>query len=244
MALACTCIAGAASAEDGPPKWTVGGLGLIYQSPFGAEGTSYNGVPYIAYRGERFYLEGTELGYHLMPAAEGASVYTTVDVIAAARMLPGSSRNKVTADAGLRLGLHGTFGSLTAGGLQDVTGTSDGQEVKVSYSYGFDHGDLNITPSVSAIWQSRKMANYMWGVTDAQHLKMIEDGKDAILPVYELQESVINYSASLMAMYRFSDNWSLIAFGSATYLDKAVRANPGITRDYDLMGGVGVAYSF
>ncbi|WP_262691907.1 MipA/OmpV family protein [Kordiimonas aestuarii] len=241
----CLLIGGAVYGQDGPPKWTAGGIGLLYESPFGAEGTSFNAFPYVSYRGERFYLQGLEAGYRLLPPRGNPNdVHVSFDIIASARTLAGSSRDKITADAGVRLGLHGGFGSLTASFLQDVTDTHNGQEVSVGYSYSFRSGRLTVTPGISASWQSRKLANHMWGVTVKQRAKMIEDGKDAILPVYQLSDDVINYSAELTALYRVGDRWSVIAFGSSTYLDDKVWANPGITKKYDLTLGFGVGYSF
>ncbi len=239
-----SCITVGAAAQDGPPKWTVGGIGLLYESPFEAEGSSFNAFPYVAYRGERFYLEGLELGYRLLPQPENADdLHLSFDLIASARMLPGSSRDKITADVGARLGLHGSFGSLSAEILQDVTDTHNGQEVSVGYSYTFHSDKLTITPGVKATWQSSKLANHMWGVTEKQRAEMLEKDKP-LLPLYSLSDDVINYSAELMAMYSIDDRWSVLAFGNASYLDKKVRANPGITKKYDLTIGFGVAYSF
>ncbi len=243
-AASCITFAVAAAAQEGPPKWTVGGIGLLYDSPFGAEGTSFNAFPYISYRGERFYLQGLEAGYRLLPPPENADdLHLSLDVIVAARNLAGSSRDKITADAGARLGLHGGFGSLSATLLQDVTDTHNGQEISLAYSYSFTSDKLTVTPGIEATWQSRKLANHMWGVTEAQRDKMREKG-DPLLPFYQLSDDVINYSASLMAVYRFDDRWSIIAFGNGTYLDDKVRDNPGITRDYDLTVGFGIGYSF
>ena len=233
-----------ASAQGGPPKWTVGGIGLVYDSPFGAEGTNFNAFPYISYRGDRFYLQGLEAGYRLLPPpANGDDLHLSLDVIVAARTLAGSSRDKFSADAGARLGLHGGFGSLTATVLQDVTDTYNGQEISLGYSYRFTSGDLTVTPGIAAVWQSRKLANHMWGGTEKQRAKMREKG-DPVLPFYQLEDDVLNYAASLMAVYRVDNRWSLIAFGSGTYLDDKIRANPGITRKYDLTVGFGVGYSF
>ena len=240
----CIIVSSGVSAQDGPPKWTVGGLGLLYDSPFGAEGTSFNAFPYVSYRGERFYLQGLEAGYRLLPAPENPDdLHLSLDVIVAARTIAGSSRDKITADAGVRLGLHGSFGSLTVTGLQDITDTYNGQEVSIGYSYSFTNDKLTVTPGVEATWQSRKLANHMWGVTEKQRDKMREKG-DPVLPFYQLSDDVINYSATVTAVYRFDNRWSAIAFGSSTYLDDKVRDNPGITRKYDLTVGLGIGYSF
>lgn len=239
-----TAITAGAAAQGGPPKWTVGGIGLLYESPFEAEGSSLKAFPYVSYRGERFYFEGLELGYRLLPKPSNPDdLHLSFDLIGSARMLPGSSRDKVTADLGARFGLHGGFGSLSAEFLQDVTDTHNGQEISLGYSYSFRSDKLMITPGVKATWQSGKLANHMWGVTEKQRTKMREKG-DPLLPLYSLSDDVINYSAELMALYSVDDRWSIIAFGSASYLDKKVRANPGITKDYDLTIGLGVGYSF
>lgn len=240
----------ASLAQGGPPKWTVGALGMAYYSPFEAERTGddgdtklhYQAVPYVSYRGERFYIEGPGLGYRFIKQTD-APVQFQFDVVASARMLPGDSRTKVTADAGLKLGVEGSFGFLNVTGLRDVTGTHDGYEVKATYGYSFSGEKYSFTPSVSAIWQDKNLSNHMWGVTQKQQDKMIKDDKP-VLPVFALTESVVNFSADMVFTYRMTDSVSLIAFGSGTYLDKKVRANPGIDKKFEATLGLGVGYSF
>ncbi len=83
----------------------------------------------------------------------------------------------------------------------------------------------------------------MWGVTQKQQDKMIAD-KKPVLPVYQLNESVVNYSADLMFTYNFTDRFTLIGFGGVTFLDKKIRANPGINKKTDATIGLGVGYNF
>lgn len=256
--MAAICMtSGATQAQDaggdrgGPPKWSVGAIGLANRSPFELENTSadggekinYRAFPYIAYRGERFFIEGLELGYHLIRPERDSDLSLSLDIIGAARPIAGSSRNKITADAGLRLGIAGSFGAIQLSGLQDVTDTHNGTELSATYSYSFEGDSWSLTPSVGVTWQSEKLANHMWGVTQAQQDKLVEKGKPA-LPVYQVTESAVNYSAGLMWTYRFADSWSVIAFGNATWLDKAIRANPGINEKFDATIGLGLAYSF
>lgn len=235
----------------GPPKWSVGVLGLANRSPFEAENTdadssnkvNYMAVPYVAYRGERFFIEGLELGYHLVKPQDGSDLSLAVDVLASARMRPGDSRDKVTADAGLRLSLAGAFGQISATGLQDVTGEHDGTELRASYSYSFNGPKWTVTPRVGVTWQSEKLANYSWGTTAEEHAKMQSEG-DIILPIFSVGESVLNYEASLFGMYRFADRWAAIGFASGTWLDTKIRANPGINKKFDATIGLGLSYSF
>ncbi|TNE67547.1 MAG: MipA/OmpV family protein [Alphaproteobacteria bacterium] len=247
-ALAATIPATAQDDESGPaggpPKWSVGALGLYYATPFAAEDDQYMAVPYVAYRGERFFIEGTELGFHLMQPSEDADIALSVDLIAAARMQPGKSRDKVSADLGLRARLDGPYGSVTLTALRDVTDTYNGTELAAAYAYDFVVGNrLVLSPSIGVKWQSRKLANHMWGVTEAQHDRMVEKG-DTVLPVYQLSGSVLNVEAGLTAVYRLADSWTLIGFTQASRLDKDIRANPGIDKKHELTMGLGIAYNF
>ena len=239
------------SRADGPPKWTVGAIGIVGKSPFEAENTDADGnakygykvFPHIAYRGERFFIEGLSVGYHLLKPSEQDSLQFSVDVIASARPIAGFSRNKITADAGLRLGAAGTFGTLSVSGLQDVTDTHNGTELSATYSYSFEGEKWSITPSVGMVWQSENLANYMWGVTKKQQDTLLSDDKP-LLPIYQVTDTAVNYTAGLMASYRFEGNWSVISFANTTWLDKSIRANPGINKKRDTIIGLGIAYSF
>jgi len=229
--------------QDGPPKWSVGVLGLANKTPFEAEKNSVKPIPYVAYRGDRFYIQGLELGYKLLKPSEDDEFGLGFDIIASARMLPGESRNKVTADIGVRASLTGPYGFLNTTFLHDATDTSNGMELSASYGYEFRSGKFSITPSVGISWQNRKMANYMWGVTQTQQDKMIEKN-NPVLSVFEVTSSALNYNAGLTAIYNLNDNWTLIGFINGSYLDKEIRANPGIDQKYDATAGFGIAYNF
>ncbi len=239
--LACT---GASAQEGGPPKWSVGGIGLYSTSPFALEDGEFNAFPYIAYRGDRFFIEGTELGFHLLKPAEDADAGFSLDVIGSARMLPGSSRNKVTADLGLRASLSGSFGTLSATGLHDATDTSSGMELKAGYSYTFTSDKLFVTPSVGVSWQNEDLTNYLWGTTAEQQAKMIEKDRDVILPVFQPNTKALNFEAGVTAVYQLSDSVNMIAFSNATFLDKDISISPAIDKRYMLTFGLGVAYNF
>ncbi len=229
-------------AQDKAPKWTVGALGMGYYSPFAAERKDAKVVPYISYRGERFYVQGLEMGYRFIKPSD-SDLQLQFDVIASGRALAGSSRSKITADAGLRMGVAGGFGFLNVSGVRDITDNSNGYEAKATFGHSFEGARFSFTPSVSVVWQDEKMADYMWGVTQKQQDKMVKDNKP-VLPLYTMTESVINYSANMVFTYRMTDSISLIAFADATKLDKKVQANPGISVDYEATLGLGVGYSF
>jgi|GEM_PF-687422 len=237
-------LAFAAQAQGGPPKWAVGGMGLYRTTPFQAEDSEFNAFPYLAYRGDRFFIQGRQLGVHIRQADDASDLDVFLDVVASPRMLPGSSRNKVTADAGVRFGLDGTFGTLSLEALHDITGTSNGTELKLGYSYGFTSGKLRLTPRFGMVWQDKDLANYLWGTTLKQQSRMLDKGRNVILPVFQPDKAALNFEAGLMAVYDLTDTLSLVAFSSATYLDKDIRANPGIDKKYQVTTGLGIAYNF
>ena len=242
-ALAATFPAGQACAQDGPPKWSVGAIGAGYITPYEAEDNQLSIFPYVAYRGDRFFIDATRLGYRLIKPQEGAPLSFELDIIAAARMLPGESRDKVTADLGLEASLSGAFGLLSLTALHDVTDTHNGMELSANYEYDFNFDKLTISPSIGVMWQNRKLADHMWGVTEKQQDKMIEKG-DPILPLYTVEKSAVNFTAGLTTTYNLNNRWTVIGFARGTYLDSSIRDNPGIDKKYDLSVGLGLAYNF
>jgi len=238
-----------AMAQD-VPRWTLGGVGLASTSPFEAEAGSprhekevrITGFPYIAYRGDKFFLDGIGAGAHVAggPASQSP---LTFDILVAARTRPGSSRHKVTADAGVRLAYDSGIGVFHLSYMHDVTDTSDGSEIIAGYSYEVQQGRWSVTPGVSLIRQSSGMADYLWGVTPKEHARKLAKGQ-TVLPVYAVSDSVLNVEASLSAAYQLGGNWALLGFANLTRLDKAIRRNPGIDERYMGTIGIGAAYSF
>lgn len=232
------------------PRWTLGAMGVASTSPFEAEAGSPRrereahviGAPYIAYRGDKFFMDGVGIGAHMAggPASQSP---LTADIMVSARRRPGASRDKITADAGVRFTYDSRFGTVRLSYLHDVTDTSDGSEITAGYGYTTQQGRWSLTPGVALIRQSGGMAQYLWGVTPKEHDRALARGK-TVLPVYAVPGSILNVQASLSAAYQLGGNWSLLAFANITRLDKDIRRNPGVDEHY--MGNValGVAYSF
>lgn len=229
---------------QGAPRWSVGAAGLLRTSPFAAEVDLDVGVfPYIAYRGDRFFLDGRSGGIHLLGGPGLRRSPLTVDALISIRTRPGTTRNKLTADGGARISYATDLGAFSLTYRHDITGTSNGSEITAGYSYTIRSGRLMLRPGLDIIRQSGSMANYLWGVTPAEHQAMLAGG-ETVLPVYALPGSVINLQARLFATYRLGDSWSLLAFGSLTRLDEAIQRNPGIDKTYLGTLGLGAAYSF
>lgn len=246
-------VGNAAQAQQQPgvqqqTNWSVGAIGFASPSPFEGDDTEIQAFPFISYQGERFYLRGLEAGYMLLKPQYGPnapSLQPTLSIIATARNLPGSTRDKFNGELGIRAGLMGDFGIFDVTAVQDVTGVHDGHELTATYSYRFGgRGKLSVIPSVGISWQSEGLAQHLWGVTAQDRSDMIEDGDDLILPVYDVPGSAFTYNAGLFVNYQFNDRWNAVVIGNARYLDSDIRDNPAIDRDVDLSVGLAIAYNF
>ncbi|MFC3050848.1 MipA/OmpV family protein [Kordiimonas pumila] len=233
------------AAQDAAPKWSVGAIGLYEASPFAAEGSELEAFPFVAYRGERFFIEGPMLGYRLTTEdnSDTDELELEVSIIAAMRTLPGESRNKITADIGIIAELETALGEFELMALHDATDTSNGIEVSAEYSRDIQFGKLVVTPSVEVAWQSRKLTNYLWGVTTEQNAKMISDNK-TILPVYTPNSDTWVVETNIMARYQLAQQWMLVGLAGVEFLGSTVTDNPGINKDHIFEAGLGLTYSF
>lgn len=100
---------------------------------------------------------------------------------------------------GLELLTDGDWGLLQAGAFHDISGTHDGYEVYLNYSYGWRSQRWYLEPSIGAIFKSASLNDYYWGVR--------EDEASPALPPYDAG-SGINTNARLMVSYQLSKEWS------------------------------------
>ncbi len=241
-AAAVSAPAALAVAQESEDVLIVGAGVLAYQSPFQGEDGLVTPIPLVIARRGAVYAEGLELGATWRPG--GASAPLSVDVFIAARALTGESREKVTADAGVRVAWETGAGVLSADYRHDVTGEFDGGEATVRLERAFQVGPATITPGVQIAWQDRAAANHMYGVSADQRRKMIEDDADVILPVFEVREGGTNIGADLTVLWPVNDRLIAIAQIGALRLGDSARENPGLRRDYEAQALLGLGYRF
>lgn len=234
-----------ALAQEDDHKWSAGAIGFVNPSPFVGEKTEIRVFPYVSYSGDRVYLRGLEAGYKAIKPQRGApGAQVSFDMMVRARPQPGSSRDGFSLDAGARFGVDTSIGTVALTALQEVSGKHDGLELELGLSRRFSGADWAITPSLSVAWQSRGLANYLWGVSAADRLDMVVSGTNALLPAFELDGSVVNANAGLVASYDLTARWSMVLFGRATWLGSNARENPWIDNRMDASVGLAVAYAF
>lgn len=227
-------------------KWSIGAGAIIRNSPFRGEKVSAFPFPIVDYSSKNLFIRELKAGYHIIKVEDPYKGGFFFDTYLGARMRPGDARRKFSVDAGLRGGYQHPFGAVSAAITQDVTGASNGKEASISYSFTFLNKTKKsiIIPRLTVTWQDRKMANYLWGISQETTDKMIANREEVILSPYALTSSVINYSAGIIHIYKFGKHWNTLVGAQIAALDDKILSNPGIERRYDYSFIVGTAYTF
>lgn len=222
-------------------KWTVGGGVIVYQSPYEGEGNRIIPFPYISYDNGSVFVNGQVIGYHMYKNPKSGLF---VDAIGTVNDVAGVGRSSINFDLGLRAGLVNKNIYFDLSVFQDVSVRHSGQRAIAKIAKPINKGKLSLVPSVSAHWMSRKAVNHLYGISIEQNAEMISENRESILPVYEITSSEINFNANLTLTYQVNQKWSMVAISGVNYLGSNIRDNPSVVKEYELYGGVGIAYSF
>ena len=228
---------------QGENRVVVGVGALIYRSPFKGEGTTISPVPMLSIRQGMFYVDGLEAGFRLEPVKDGP-FRPSLDIFGAARAITGNVREKITGDVGARLSLASDYGTLSISYRRDATDTFNGGEAIARYVIDFPIGPVTIAPGLQASWLDRKTGNHMYGISAKQREKMIAKKRAVILPLYVVDESSLNLGGDVTVTAKLSDRIVAIGYVGATYLDRPIRANPGLRDKCETQALIGLAYRF
>lgn len=234
-----------ASDPDGGERGSrimVGGGVLLNESPFKGEGTLANPIPLVMAEFGPVYIDGVEAGLTFEPLS--GPVVPFVSLFVAGRITPAQDRQEFTADGGVRVGLRGEMGELSAEYRRDITGEFKGSEYQLSYAYPINMGDLTIIPSAQVNWLDKETANHMYGVTAQQRAEAISKKRKVILPVAPITDKATNLGGALTATYSMGGGVTLIGVLSGTYLDKSIHKSPAIDQKWESTAILGLAYSF
>ncbi|MBD3730570.1 MAG: MipA/OmpV family protein [Sphingomonadales bacterium] len=219
------------------------GAGAVFtETPFKGEDTVANPIPVLSAQFGPAYIEGLEAGLTLEPIKGPISPFASTFV--AGRMTTARDRQDFSVDAGIRLGVRGELGELTAEYRHDITGEFDGGEFQLRYSYPIDMGSLRLIPSAQVNWLDQETADRMYGVTAAQRAKAIRKNRPIILPVAPITQAATNFGGSLSAVYALGGGVTLIGTMSGTHLDKSIYQSPAIDQRWECATVLAIAYSF
>ncbi|WP_316366107.1 MipA/OmpV family protein [Candidatus Thiodiazotropha sp. CDECU1] len=235
-------------------EWRVGANVAGGKNPFVGEDNVAALIPMLAYKGERFYanlgnpglsfFNGSTnfggLGYSVVKADE-----YNIDLVGRIRAmglypedndeLEGLDDRDPGFDVGVTARWQTGFGELNAQLLADVSDTSDGQEVILSYAYPLKHGQWTLRPEMGVSWQSSDLNDYYFGV-DA-------DEATASRAVYEA-DSTLTPFAGIEFEYAFDQKINLIGGVGMGRLGDGISDSP-IVDEANLVGGhLGLSYTF
>lgn len=231
--------------RDGSGKWSLGIGTVVQASPFQGEKVNAMPIPVIGYSSDTFFIRGLQAGYHIKNIRDRRKGGTFLDGYITPRMRPGESRRKLSADVGLTGGYQFGLNTVSLNAQQDITGNSNGTELTLSYGLAIPFIKKNLfMPRLSVIWQSQKLANFLWGIDQETFQKTLANADELTLNTYNINQSVINFSAGLTHIYRINDRWNTLSIAQITALNSIITDNPAVTGNYDLSFIFSVSYTF
>jgi MipA family protein len=219
------------------------GVGVVSQhSPFNSAASQTLLIPLISIKQGVFYVETAEAGIHFDKDLGG--VTPSLDLFVAARSPLGKDRQKLSADAGVRISVDTKLGKLSGEFRHDVSDKFKGSEIIARYSVPLSMGKFTFTPAVQASWLDQKAANYMYGVTAAQRARMIRKERSVILPIAPITEEALNLGGDISMALQLSERLTLIALVGGAYLDKSIQRSAAIEQKWEAQSALGVTYRF
>lgn len=141
---------------------------------------------------------------------------------------------RMTGLAGLEYSINlGQF-DLQAQYLTDFTGIHDGDEARVSVAKHWPAGRHHLVGSVGAVWQSREVTNYYYGVT-----YMEADDRGTFTT-----DAAVSAIARLDWNYQLTERWDLRLLASYRHLPSEIADSPLINDNKVITVFVGGVYHF
>lgn len=217
------------------------GLGAAFSgNPYRGADNEFIPLPLLTYEGERFFVRGLNVGYHLFNQND-----LTLSLLGRYRMagydsgdsafLQGMADRDGTLEAGLQASLTTSIGQFRATVLSDVLDEHRGQEGKLTFSKSFPMRNLFVSPSVSVIWQSGQLVDYYYGVRVTEAM--------IVRPAYQGDSSIL-IQFGLMANYMFNKHWSMSGRIAVTRLPDEISDSPIVEDDLVPSAFIGVGYRF
>jgi outer membrane protein len=241
-------IAASAQQQDAS-GWGIGAGAAAIDSPYAGEDIRIRPIPLLSYEGERFFFRGATGGYHFIhtPAVSfdfiGAARLDGIDVedlgvdeLAARgidRRLLEDRDDQL--DAGLGLSWRGGLGELQLRAVTDVTDTSSGQEMSLTYSYRMQMGSFTVTPLVGIAYLSEDLANYYYGTLDEEVSRGVVDYKPG---------SAVTTQAGVNLMRPIGEHWAMMGSVRYTMLPDELSDSPLIESDSSASMFLGLTYRF
>jgi len=235
------------AAAQGPPErdrsqlaWSLG-LGMISAPrPYVGASNQVLVIPLLGLEYKRLYIQGIRAGYRLLER-DHLGIDVRVRYIFDgldpddSPFLDGMAPRDGTVEGGLGIDWTPGAWALRLSAFSDLLGRSDGQEVglDLSRTWTFGRYRWGLTPAIGVVWQSGNLVDYYYGVP--------ADEARPERPAYAGQ-SALNFRTSLLAFYRLSTHFNLIALVQAQRLDNEIFASPIVDDRRAYFGLLGINY--
>lgn len=221
------------------PGSYLGAGAMAIESPYKGVDDDVYPVPVLILESNRFFVDSTIFGFYLSESTEPLRWA----VIGSLRSqgyegddsadLNGMEDRDWAFDSGVRMSWKNKIVDLAVEAVADVSGTYEGQELRLGVSKRLFEGFL--IPKASVRWQSRDLTDYYYGVR--------QNEARAGRPAYT-GHSGLEYMAGITAGLPLGGKWALFADAECTFLGDEAADSP-ITGDDSLMRYVaGVVYRF
>jgi outer membrane protein len=130
---------------------------------------------------------------------------------------------------------HDPMADVSLAWLADVSGHSDGQQLRLAIGRGFPMGSFELRPRIGATWLARKYVDYYYGVRADEALPGRPEYTGA---------STVDAEIGLRTSYRIDRHQSLYLDAGATHLGDSITNSPLVGRGTLGTAALGYLYRF
>lgn len=221
---------------------SIGVVGTYSQSIYKETNTQSNILPALSYKGERFFFNYPEIGYHLIPKSPHQSLSAGLRHTPSPFDPDESNNIDVQSlddrhDSGMAF-ISYRFGPITTKLAQDVTGVHDGYYGQLSLGYPISIEAWQIIPSISYQYISSGMSDYMFGVSQSDSAQT-----GGTISTYDSPAtSKVSYGAT--AIYSITKNINTMVSIKQTQYNENITNSPIVDDNTVNSFLVGIFYKF
>lgn len=228
------------SLEENLDDGSVLGLGaMIVESPYKGVDDDVYPVPVLVFESKQFFVDSTVFGYYFNDnsnpvrwAVIGSLRFQGYEADDSSD-LNGMEDRDWAFDAGLRLSWKNELFDMNLEGVTDLSGTHQGQELRMVVSKELFGGFL--TPKAGVKWQSEDLVGYYYGVNSNE----VRAGRSQYSP-----DADIGYMAGLTIGIPLGEELVLIGDIECSFLGDEVQDSPIVGEDVIMRYVIGVVYRF
>jgi outer membrane protein len=221
---------------------SIGALSTYSQSLYKETNGEPKLLPAISYKGERFYLNFPEIGYHLIPRSPFQSLSAGLRYTPS-MFDPDESNNEAIQllddrDDSTMAFVSYRFGPITAKLAQDISGIHNGYYGQLSLGYPISIDAWRVIPSIRYQQFSEEMSDYMFGVSQTESAKT-----SGTISAYN-SPAISRTSYGATAFYSITKNMSTMISIRQTQYDESIKQSPIVNDDTVNSFLVGIFYKF